>query len=814
MSDSSPAAKRVKVSNSKFPTTRTSTNTNTTSAEDLDKVAKVAWQHYGNYVTSVEKEATGGSVLVGEGDMDELEELVTTVLKPYMDQGLLQPMTPSWRPWTTTAEATTTTTTTTTVTLLPILISVAYYHLADSAIAECLEYHASTNDPSTKETNQTQQEQIARCQYLIEQSLHWFSQNAAMWSMGANFGRMLRVLQPQVITAWYQHAIQCAVELRHGAMVLLEEEEHQQQQQDSTEIENENDLETVKEWIEMLLLNQICAVDYMVDDNDNDNDNNNVCRAREEFGYEEDDDDDDEEEELEDTDLINDRGSSCNDDNGYYSTSAVEATSRFMVAMMLSTAGKHDQAYEQLQHFDLTHCIHPNVWQPPPTTPKPLDTCSNNKDLPDNNNMVVAYHAVDNDNNNDMMGLLPNKIFQKICQVFSPQAPYWNESDYNHRGYYSYFTDMPTTTTTTKNNKEQFIVNHVIDDVIWNHMYPLVVKQQQQASTKNNNSDKEEQETRICGAEWWVHTRPVQANLGHNLHFDTDEALLEQEGSITHPLYSTVLYLTGGNAGSGATIVLDQTPDSQQVATKAWRCVPKDNTLLVFPGNLLHGVLPCPGESLSSSQEEKEEEKHDRPPCSAALIHKQWIPSRTSDSKKNGKHEQQQQQQQQQQPHRLTFMVGFWTRRVPDKMKNRKLYGPCGPLPPRPGDDVAGKGDSNEEDDEDDDEDENKVHSWVDEIHQGYDKFQPQSVSATSSITLPVISPAWDIIGTRHDDDGVSDDQQKMLLEIPKPIDHRFFVLDAPKCFRDSLFEREEEDDDESEESYEVQMVEVQPDNE
>ena len=38
-----------------------------------------------------------------------------------------------------------------------------------------------------------------------------------------------------------------------------------------------------------------------------------------------------------------------------------------------------------------------------------------------------------------------------------------------------------------------------------------------------NNTDE------IIGAEWWVHHRPVGANLGHQLHFDTDEALLDQK---------------------------------------------------------------------------------------------------------------------------------------------------------------------------------------------------------------------------------------------------------------------------------------------
>ena len=74
----------------------------------------------------------------------------------------------------------------------------------------------------------------------------------------------------------------------------------------------------------------------------------------------------------------------------------------------------------------------------------------------------------------------------------------------------------------------------------------------------------------IVGYEWWPHTRPVQANLGHNLHFDTDESLLAETGDITHPIVSSVLYLTGG-ADSGATIVFDQTPDSKDIAKHGWK---------------------------------------------------------------------------------------------------------------------------------------------------------------------------------------------------------------------------------------------------
>lgn len=150
-------------------------------------------------------------------------------------------------------------------------------------------------------------------------------------------------------------------------------------------------------------------------------------------------------------------------------------------------------------------------------------------------------------------------------------------------------------------------------------------------------------------------------------------------------------------------------------------------------------------------------------------------------------------------PHRLTFLVGFWTRQVPDKMKYRKLYGPCGPLPPRP---------TEEEKD-----DENQVHTWVEEIHQGYDdKNRAASTPHTMTTTpVPMIAPAWEVMGTaatavEEKKDDKDDDERKDELEIPRAIDHRFFVRDAPTCFRDSLFERDcygDDDDVEEEEEEE-----------
>jgi hypothetical protein len=115
-------------------------------------------------------------------------------------------------------------------------------------------------------------------------------------------------------------------------------------------------------------------------------------------------------------------------------------------------------------------------------------------------------------------------------------------------------------------------------------------------------------------------------------------------------------------------------------------------------------------------------------------------------------------------------MVGFWTRRVPDKMKNRHLYGPCGPLP-----------------------DANDDNTWVSEIEQeggcNSEHSKPSNGERTNitSEILPKVTPAWEDITA------CVEKSKGPKLEIPTSLDHRFFVKDASSCFRQSLFKKDEE---------------------
>ena len=497
-------------------------------------------------------------------------------------------------------------------------------------------------------------------EYLTLSLLH-FPPNAAALSMLANYLRMNALATTQDVCYLYEKAAKHAHSIRSLAISFLEDEE----------VEDE-----AKERVELLLLNGVSGCEF-------------------EGG-------DDEDEEGE-GDVVSD--------------SEVEATSSFMAALLLSILGKHDEAAVYLTKFGVTHRIHPDVWRGVKTVhtakPKQIDAAD---DSP------ISAPASFRSTEKGSGGVLPPKLYKELCDVFQPNVVYWKESDYDHRGYYSYFLDL------TKEMEKS--PSNVIEDVIVNHLLPLA---------KRGLSAEEGE--KIVGAEWWCHHRPISANLGHNLHFDTDEALLAEEQSITHPIMSSVLYLTGGTDGEqskaapgGSTIVFDQKPDAKEIAPKIWASQARNNSYMIFPGDMLHGVLPCPGgESTDASGQSNTEAEH-----------------------------------------RLTFMVGFWTRRVPDKMNDRRIYGPCGPMPPATED-----------------------HTWVREIASGYKDGagggDASNQDGIGSFELPCISPAWEVLESSNGEKREKDEKEKEeFLQMPGTLDHRFFVRNAPRCFYDSLMNKDE----------------------
>eukprot|EP00977_Amphora_coffeiformis_P027007 scaffold32086_cov183-Amphora_coffeaeformis.AAC.26 len=458
--------------------------------------------------------------------------------------------------------------------------------------------------------------------------------------------------------------------------------------ENEVEVENEEEcaaLPPLQGMIESLLLNQVVDVEY--------------------DGPEEEDNDDEDEKNA-------NTETKEHEETEQWSVSAVEGTARFMAAMQLSMAGYHDEAAVQLRHFDCTHRLHPNVWNKEMAVKKDGDLAS-----------IVEEPAL------FTTPVLPKHIHEQLQRFFEPKASYWVESSYSQRGYYSFFVDR------LKNEKQP---KDFVQDLIESYLLPLVDKRLPQGSDP------------IVGYEWWVHTRPLAANLGHNLHFDTDESLLKSQKKVTHPVVSSVLYLDGTAGQAGPTIVLNQSSDESAAnADIVWRNDPTPNSFLLFPGRLLHGVLPC-----SSSPPTKVDN------VKSASLDPSWAPDL-----KDYLSEDLMPKTVDKEPHRLSFMVGFWTRRVRDDIIDPdRLYGPCSQIPPP-----------------------TQAHSWVKQIQHGYPRKGFQKVSeGLEPSKIPQVSPAWECLS--------SNNKPTRLLEIPKALDHRYFVRDPPACFRDSLFERDEDD--------------------
>lgn len=165
-----------------------------------------------------------------------------------------------------------------------------------------------------------------------------------------------------------------------------------------------------------------------------------------------------------------------------------------------------------------------------------------------------------------------NESFQKSLNfVFSPNADFWFLTNYAERGYFSFWFDIKKR---PDNVVERFLANFM-----------------------NNSKLKTHLPKDIVGCEWWVHTRKSGRNLGHQLHFDTDEVTLSQENKFIHPKVSSVFYLSLDDV-SGNTVVFDIDPKNLREKfkhlenTSAFVCKPNQNGVLLFPGHLLHGVLP------------------------------------------------------------------------------------------------------------------------------------------------------------------------------------------------------------------------------
>jgi hypothetical protein len=443
------------------------------------------------------------------------------------------------------------------------------------------------------------------------------------------------------------------------------------------------------------------------------------------------------------------------DDNeeGSYGASQFLVTASCVSALLASALGRHETARQVLQRFGTTKSsspdhkivtrIHPAVWDAAAALGAKT---KHSKDFaPATPTQGVFTPRV-------FPNTVPDDLFDTLRYAFRPNAPYWEQSGYDRNVYYSFWTDWPLprpkgSAATTENS---YIVSNTVEHYIVAYLLPLI-----KTISPDHILDA------MKGFEWWVHTRPHGANLGHQLHFDTDEALLDQDGQVEFPISASVTYLNADDHEYGATILFDQTPQTNQNATTAWINLPRAKSFLIFPGNLLHGVLPCMTHDNSSNS------------ANGTTI--------------NGKADEPK-------PHRLTFMVNFWSYRIPDRIKKQKLYGPSGPFPPK-----------------------TRHHSWTHDI---CGEAYPQTVALPPDPIEPpptnddnglvAVSPAWDHIDNKRqpkaggaaddgDDDGIAAEWAIDCHELDAPlvfpasgsgINQRFFVTNAPEFFNSTLYEK------------------------
>ncbi|KAL3804877.1 hypothetical protein HJC23_006649 [Cyclotella cryptica] len=650
---------------------------------DIIRVIHEAWDCYRNFIDSRDSEdINGDSNADVDEEYDNQDHGVIDELLDLID--LLEPLNVKPFDVPLTSDASAITKSLTIESLLPVLISMSYLHLANYAISYVLK-DANADGLTTE--------------FLLgfdspmdyfEKSLRFWPTNPATMSMQANYDHLNCWCTTEEICDRYCMAAELASLWQRIALdyFQLSPEDH----------EDGDTGMNIKEWVELLIVNGSLGVH----------------------------------------DISPDQGNS----EGYFS-SEIEGTASFMAGFLLSSLGKHDEALQHMRKFNLSHRIHPNVWK---MAQSPRPERSSEIILKEEAKASTAFEPVlycsqvnDNSVTNEWhhpQGILPQSLYKRLCDLFSPRSSYWAESDYGNRGYYSYFIDLDDVSERGIAVRER--PTNVIEDVVVNYLLPLVEK----TLTENQKipNDGATDPPRIVGAEWWCHSRKLGANLGHKVHFDTDELLLRREKKVAHPIISSVLYLTGGKEDTidsfraGSTVIFDQTPDAEEVASKAWICHAQDNSFMNFPGNLLHGVLPCKGGR--DTRNDGEYIRHER--------------------------------------HRLTFMVGFWTRNVVENTgESRTLYGPCGPLPPP-----------------------TEEHYWVIESQKGYEdskvdmeKVEPTSIKCE---VLPYTTPAWEKINDTGSEEKPLNPKESQLLVVPEALDQRFFVLDAPYCFSPSISENED----------------------
>ena len=106
---------------------------------------------------------------------------------------------------------------------------------------------------------------------------------------------------------------------------------------------------------------------------------------------------------------------------------------------------------------------------------------------------------------------VPSALLDRLRKGFAVDAPFWEESGYASRGYFSFW--LPRSGGAPANALEAYAT----------HLLPLTGCAAE-----------------VVGFEWWVHSKAASRHLGnahgHQLHFDTEEGLLYARSELHHPV--------------------------------------------------------------------------------------------------------------------------------------------------------------------------------------------------------------------------------------------------------------------------------------
>jgi hypothetical protein len=382
----------------------------------------------------------------------------------------------------------------------------------------------------------------------------------------------------------------------------------------------------------------------------------------------------------------------------------------YMLSLLHSQLTHHDQALPHSRRFGFRYRIAPSVWAAAHAPPEQLNV---GEPLAADCPVRLYENAV------------PPGLGKTLRSALAPDAAYWRETGYSAREYFSFYFALDSRAPT--NAVEELIMQ----------LLPLT-----------GCADE------LVSAEWWTHTKSLGRNIGHQLHYDMEEGILEQTGERIHPRLSSVVYLSSQEQSTaGPTLIFDEhlgtPPDgagSTGLAQRSWLVQPRENAFMTFPGDRLHGVLPGPA----------------RPSATTAVVEG----GAETDVEKLSSHS----------PARLTLMVAWWD----TETRSRAKRGTAGPqcLVPRVSRRCSWPSDM-------------PTTSSVVAAGTAAGATTAGCAAIDSSKKVRQVNQPWQSIVL----DGGSnsgDNRCGTQLEVPHHIDQRFFVFDAD-TIRDRLYLEHEE---------------------